>query len=236
MDLLIPISIFQLSSVLFQWCLLLVEMVEYYLRNVVDGVIKHALHNNDNNNTFNDNDIHTVRICIKIKYFGETADRLIKQCMKKLYKCFKNEKRVKFVIQYETTKLSYFTNTKDKILLLSQSSVVYKFVCPGHSSSYIGKTERTLWERIEEYAYKNTNQKEQSAIYEHYNHIVDLFNADNNSFNLNKFIICQIRNNTTVIDKANNWNILLFKEAYMIKTHRPSLSCGLKATQELQLF
>ena len=37
--------------------------------------------------------------------------------MKKLYKCCKKEKRVKFVLQYETTKSSYFTNTKDKISL-----------------------------------------------------------------------------------------------------------------------
>ena len=104
------------------------------------------------------------------------------------------------------------------------------------------KTERTLWERTEEHACKSNYQQEQSTIYEHLltcehcNHIVDLFNVDNNSFNLNKFNICQIRNNTTVIDKANNWGILLFKEAYMIKTHRPSQSCGLKASKELQLF
>ena len=65
---------------------------------------------------FNDNEIDdAVRIYIKIKYSEETADRLIKQCMKMLYKCFKKEKKVKFVLQYETTKLSYFTNTKDKI-------------------------------------------------------------------------------------------------------------------------
>ena len=74
---------------------------------------------------------------MKIKYFGETADILIKQCMKKLYKCFKNEKRVK--LKYERTKLSYFTNTINKISFLSQPSVVYKFVCPGWSF-YIGKT------------------------------------------------------------------------------------------------
>ena len=94
---------------------------------------------------FNDNEIDiSVGIYIKIKYSGETANRLIKQCMKKLYKCFKKEKRVKFVLQYETTKLSYFTNTKDKISFLNQWSFVYKFVCPGCSSSCIGKTERTL--------------------------------------------------------------------------------------------
>ena len=127
--------------------------------------------------------------------------------MKKLYKCLKKEKRVKLVLRYETTKLSYFTNTKNKILLLSQASVVCKFVCPGCSSSHIGKTERTLWWRTEEHAYKSNNQKGKSAIYEHllrcehYNHIADLFNADNNSFNLNKFNICQIRNNTILLIK-----------------------------------
>ena len=58
---------------------------------------------------------------------------------------------------------------------------------------------------------------------------------------------CQIKNNTTVIDKANNWNILLFKEAYMNKTQRPSLNCEehktqrpslncVRASKELQLF
>ena len=153
-----------------------------YPHTVANNIIKH-------DTTFNDNDIDAVTIYIKIKYSGKTADRLIKQCMKKLYKSFKNEKRVKFVLQYETTKLSYFTNTKDKIPLLSQSSVVYKFVCPGCSSSYIGKTECTLWERTEEHDDKNNNQKERSTIYEHlltceyYNHVVDLFNVDNNSFN-----------------------------------------------------
>ena len=121
-----------------------------YPRNVVNGIVKHTLRNNDNNNTFNDNDIDVaVRIYINIKYSGETADTLIKKCIKERYNCFKKDKRVKFVLQYETTKLSYFTNTKDKISLLSQSSVVYKFVCPGCSSSYIGKTERTLWGRTE---------------------------------------------------------------------------------------
>ena len=159
-----------------------------YPRNVVNDIIKHTFCNNDNNNKFNCNDIEVAgRIYINIKYFGGTIDRFIKQCMKKLYKCFKKDKRVKFALHYETTKLSYFTNTKGQISLLIQSPVVYKFVCPGCRSSYIEKRECTLWERTEEHAYKNINQKEQSAIYEHlliyehYNHIVDLFNVDNNS-------------------------------------------------------
>ena len=88
-------------------------------------IINHALRNKCNsNNTFNHNDIHAVRIYIKIKHSGETAESLIKQCTKKLYKNFKNENRIKFVLQYQTTKLPYFTNTNDKISLLNQSSVV----------------------------------------------------------------------------------------------------------------
>ena len=110
------------------------------------------------NCSLNDNDIDVnVRIYINIKYSGETADGLIKQSKKKLQKCFKKDKRVKFVLQYGTTKLSYFTNTKDEISLLSQSSVVYKFVFPGCSSSCIGKTECMLW-GTEEHAHKNNNQ------------------------------------------------------------------------------
>ena len=43
---------------------------------------------------------------INIKYSRETSDRLIKQCLKKLYK------RVKFVLRYVATKLSYFYQLK----------------------------------------------------------------------------------------------------------------------------
>ena len=94
--------------------------------------------------------------------------------MEKIYKCFKNEKKVKFVLQYETTKSS-FANTKDKYPLLSQS-VSY---CID-----IGKTERTLWEMVEENVYKSNKKKEQGTIFEHlftwehFKHIFDLFNVD----------------------------------------------------------
>ena len=59
-----------------------------YPWNVVNGKIKHTLrsnnnNNNNNNNTFKDNDTaDAVKISIQIKYYGETADWLIKQCMK----------------------------------------------------------------------------------------------------------------------------------------------------------
>ena len=65
----------------------------------------------------------------------------------------------------------------------------------------------------------------------HYSHLVDLFNVNNHDVNCNKFDINQIRSNTIVPEEADNWNELLFKEALLIKSHKPSLNTGLKALQ-----
>ena len=50
---------------------------------------------------------------------------------------------------------------------MSQSSLVCEFSCPGCSSSYVGKAERTLFERTEVYAYPCKKKNNQSAIFEH---------------------------------------------------------------------
>ena len=80
---------------------------------------------------------------------------------------------------------------------------------------------------MRDHAYAKVNKNEQSAIYEHfslcthYSHIADLFKIDTNSFNSNQFNASQIGDNTIILDRGNNWNVLLFKEALMIKKHRP---------------
>ena len=53
------------------------------------------------------------------------------------------------------TSLNLFCNTKDKTPTLNQSFVVYEFVCPGCSANYVGKTERTLFERNVEHAWND---------------------------------------------------------------------------------
>ena len=40
-----------------------------------------------------------------------------------------------------------FPQIWNKLNILSKSNVVYQFLCPGCESSYIGKSERTLFER-----------------------------------------------------------------------------------------
>ena len=54
---------------------------------------------------------------------------------------------------------------KDKTVVLCNSFVVWDFSCPGCGANYIGKTERTLYERTVEHAWTDNN----SAVYEHLN-------------------------------------------------------------------
>ena len=113
---------------------------------------------------------------------------------------------------------------------------------PGCSSSYAGKTEKTLFEGTEEHTYPSKMKNDQSAIFEHlstciyYDHIWDLFNLNINDVHRRKFNVNQIRDNTIVLDRCNNRNELFFKEALMIKRHCPTLNTGLRASKELQLF
>ena len=118
--------------------------------------------------------------------------------------------------------------------------MIYKYIYPFCNKSFIGKTERPLWEREDKHAYYNIRKFKQSAIYQHlpsckyYNHIIDLFRLQNETFILKKFNIHQIRDNRAIVDRADNWYVLLFKETYIIDAHRSSLTFGLKTSKELQ--
>ena len=87
-----------------------------------------------------------------IPFVGDLATQL-RRCLV--------DSNVDIRIKKETTKLCFFRSIKDKTLPLSQSYVVYGFTCPGCSSLYVGKTDRTLLVRTQEHAI--TDQK--SAIY-----------------------------------------------------------------------
>ena len=147
-------------------------------------------------------------------------------------------KPAKFQIHWQTTKIQYFTNTKDPIHKEHQSFVVYKFNCPGCNSVYIGKTDRNLVTRIIEHS-KNSN----SEIYQHiqhcngFRHIHDLLSlpdtlCNNSSIELHQFLLA----NTRIIDRDKHWSLLLFKEALAIRRNSPNLNHGLKATKQLILF
>ena len=134
-------------------------------------------------------------------------------------------KRFNLVCRYSVTKISFFTNMKDKLNKLSKSNVVQQFSCPGCESSYIGKTELKLFEKTQEHLICAI-----SAIKRHLDtclnvkHLFPITNLILNGVNTHEFRLNLVRQNTRRIDESNNWNVLLFKEAYHIKEKCPCVS------------
>ena len=89
---------------------------------------------------------------------------------------------------------------------------------------------------------KHACSDEESYIYDHikncsyYSYIENLFRFNNYSFDKALFSINSARSDTKIIDSALDWNILLIKEALLIKQKMPKLNNGLKASKELKLF
>ena len=67
-------------------------------------------------------------------------------------------------------------------------------------------------------------------------HLFFINNLILNGVNTHEFRLNPVRQNTRIIDESNNWNILLFKEAYHIKEKCPISNNGVKASREMQLF
>ena len=149
---------------------------------------------------------------------------LVKKCIIKLKNNIKKDIRVIFVVTYHITKLSFYTNTKDRIDKLAHSYIVYKFCCLGCFKTYIGKKERTFLERINEHDIKYKN----SVVYNHIdncdgvNYLIDLLNIDqvqteHNKFDKKTYSVATVKKTSMSFDRARQWDILLFKEALHIK-------------------
>ena len=66
-----------------------------------------------------------------LPYNGKEAESIVKRAKKRLTRLFKKEKKVRFSISFQSTKVSFYTSNKDKIPLLSNSGIIYKYTCPG---------------------------------------------------------------------------------------------------------
>ena len=113
--------------------------------------------NNLSNNTADEN---ISKIWVRIPFLGKQGEYLVKTLIRKLQRNL--TKPVKFIVIYQTKKVSYFLSKKDKIPDLERNDLVYEFSCPGCSVTYIGKTVRNLRTRLTEHAKLNT-----SAVSEH---------------------------------------------------------------------
>ena len=208
-----------------------------YPKNIVNAIIKRVLSKETLTNDVisNEQNDKIPTVFINIDYPGEKGEHLLKKCFKKLGRS--TNQKVNFVCRYSVTKISFFTNMKEKLNKLSKSNVVYQFSCPGCESSYIGKTDRTLFERTKEHV-----TRADSAIKGHFDnclnvkHLFSINNLTLNDVSKHEFRLNLVRQNTRIIDESNNWNVLLFTEAYHINEKCPILNNGVKASREMQLF
>ena len=68
-----------------------------------------------------------IKLYINLPYMRYAEEQLIRSCIKKLKISIRKEVQVKFVVTYNTTKLSFFTNSKDRITKLAYSNMFYHF-------------------------------------------------------------------------------------------------------------
>ena len=143
--------------------------------------------------------------------------------------------------------MEFFCNTKGRTPIVNQSFVLYEFTCSGCGGNYVGKTERTLYERCIEHAWSDQN----SIVKNHFDQCVevqyllngtslgpDLSSNDNNigSVDNRNSRINLVIDNNNIIDRYKNFNILLFEEALKINEIKPTLNTSLKDSRELQFF
>ena len=206
-------------------------------KNIVNGIIKRSLQVKDKPTEKDDNKV--VTIWVKLCYHGNKSQQLIRNLERKVRRFTTKDVKLIFKTTYTTTKLCFYTNTKDRTPKQFKSNVVYHFRCPGCSDDYIGKTDRNIYERCYEHATTKTAVSEHISKCPGFEHITTLLRNDLDDLtddDLRHYLINSVFDNTKIIDSSNNWNILLLKEALYIKRKMPVLNNGLKASKELYLF
>ena len=209
-----------------------------YPKHIVNSIFKKHKCNDDVSNNNDNVDDEITKLYLSLPYQGIKGEHIVKKMQHKIHHCFKKDITIKLIVTYNTTKLAYFTSTKDRTPKLSESYVVYQFQCPGCSAKYIGETQTTLYKRTQQHGH----EQKDSAVYQHllschgYQHTTDIHKIHFEEFNDVAYRINQVRDNTKIIGKTRDWLKLYFMEALAIKDHDPELNNGLKATKKLQLF
>ena len=114
------------------------------MKNICKEAPKHE------KNIVNKDNIPTI--WIRLPYIGNKGEHLLKQCIRKLKRNCNTD--IKFVILYNTEKISYYCTIKDKTPLAQKSSVIYQITCPGYLKRYVGKTDCCFHIRMSEHGRK----------------------------------------------------------------------------------
>ena len=180
-----------------------------------------------------------LTIWIRLPYIGKKGEHSLKQCIRRVKRNCNTD--IKFVILYNTKKIFYYGTVKDKIPLAQKSSVIYQITCPGCLKRYVGKTDRCFHIRMSEHG-----RKPDQPIHRHLTNccyfpgLGQLYSlpCDGKTVDIDikEHLINAVLNNCRIIDQNSNWSQLRFLEAYYIKTLKPEINDGLKASKELDLF
>ena len=81
--------------------------------------------------------------------------QLLKSCISKIKVNSKKDQPAVFKILGDVCKMEFFCNTNDRNPIVNQSFAVYEFTRPGCGANYVGKTERTLYERCVEHTWSD---------------------------------------------------------------------------------
>lgn len=177
-----------------------------------------------------------VSLFLQLPYLGKEGEQIVRRTKKKLARVFKEKVRIN--VTFKTKKISFLTSNKDKVPIMSNSFVVYQYECPACSETYVGKTESTLFNRTMEHAW---TQKD-SAIYQHFHecegwkHMVGIAECLGDPVDAKELRLNAVRENTCVIGRSDNWQVLAFRESLAIKDRSPRLNTGVKAAKDLCLF
>ena len=120
-------------------------LIDCFTMNAQNSTPDHTTDDTSHNN-------QDSTIWLTIPFVGDLTTQLRRRLV---------DPNVDISIKKKTTKLCFFSSTKDKKPPLSQLNVVYEFTCPGCSSLHIGKTNRTLLGRTQEHSIKD----KESALY-----------------------------------------------------------------------
>ena len=69
----------------------------------------------------------TPKIWFRVPYIGPIGEKLVKQCIAKVRRYCKKD--LKFILMYDTKKISFFCGNKDPVPKNLQSHVIYQFEC-----------------------------------------------------------------------------------------------------------
>ena len=147
----------------------------------------------------------------KLPYLGKQSENLSKK-VNTLTKRYCKTASVNLV--FLSKKIKNFFSAKDAIPSHLKSYIVYKFVCAGCNSCYIGETTRHLNVRIEEHLKKDKN----SAIYKHVHKSINCFDRCN-------------KDCFSILDTASTKFQLKIKEGMYIGWEAPDLNKQVKYVQ-----